>query len=488
MSGEPQLLKQSTIKLGGALIVGLSYMAPVMCLIFTTPAMVSYVGSPVSLVYIAATIGVLCTGNALVQFSRRFPSAGSSITYLSKSLGGRVGFVAAILLLCGMVVVACTVNAILGSWTASVINDATGKLIPWQYLTVIFSIIFTWVAMRGLNISAKTATILFLAQCLVLAVVAVAVLAQGGAEGWSAAPFDPSAITSASGFGWAAILAVYSYIGYEAIVTLGEETDNPRRNTPIAVIAAILILAAIYVILTYVAIIGAGPNHLDRITDNPNFFGWLTNEYLGGGSIIFGIAGIVSIAGSLLAILNTIPRIFYSVARAGFFPSFIGKVHPKWHTPYMSVLVYGSLLCILPLLGSLLGMDSAETIFAVFGVWGGVPVTLMYMLVNIGLITFWFRNGRAGSWFTYLLIPLIGIATWIMPLYLNLKPTGDSYYKWTWLVTLVPILIGIALLPVVSKRRNPAELARVFAGEADDAELKEVAADAEGDLRGAAAE
>lgn len=476
MAEEPQLLKQSTIGLGGAIIVGVSYMAPIMCLIFTTAAMVDYAGAPAPLIYIAATIGVLCTGNALAQFSRRFPSAGSSVTYLSKSFDGRVGFVAAILLLCGMVVVACTVNAIIGSWTSGVIEEATGVVIPWQYLTVVFSVIFTAVAMRGLNISTKTATILFLAQCLVLAVIAVAVVAKGGAEGLSAAPFSFRHLTSASGFGWAFILAVYSYIGYEAIVTLGEETRNPRRNTPLAVFSAIVILGAIYVVLTYVAVIGAGVNHLERITDNPNFFGWLTDKYVGGGSLVFGIAGIVSISGCLLSILNTIPRIFYSVARAGLFPSFIGRVHPRWRTPYMSVLVYGSLLCLLPLFASLLGMDSALTIFAVFGVWGGVPVTIMYTGINVALITFWLRNNREGNIVTHLFIPILGIAVWIMPLYLNLKPADSGYFKWTWLITVVPIIVGVALLPVITKRRDPAALARVFAGEAGDEELESAAA------------
>jgi len=464
-------LKEGTIGLGGAMVIALSFMAPIMCLIFVTPGMASMVGAPVPLVFVVATLAILCTGNALVQFSRRFPSAGSSVTFISKGLSGHVGLVAACLILVGMSVCPSSVITIFGGWTADTISRQAGIDIPWQVISAIGGACFTYIAIRGLNLNAKVAGALFVFQCIVLAIIATAIFYAGGKEGLDTGPFSFSEVTSMSGFGWAFTLAVYSYIGFESAAALGEETANPRRNTPIALFGSIIILGIIYMIVTYVAIIGYGTHNMDVLVGDDSVFDTLMNDYLGGhGTLIFGIAGAASIAASALAIFNTMPRIFYSTARAGGFPSVMAKVHRSWKTPYVAILLYGSVVTLIPQIGALFCTD-VQTLFNLFSTFGGVPVSIIYMLVNVSLIAWWFRNGRQGHWFWMLMVPVIGVCIWVMPIYLNLKPASEGIFRWTWTVTAIGILVGVIFLwRMLRSGRDVSVLAQTVSGEAEFAE------------------
>jgi amino acid transporter len=477
VEGQRTELKEGAIGLGGAMVIALSFMAPIMCLIFVTPGMASMVGAPVPLVFLIATIAILCTGNALVQFSRRFPSAGSSVTFISKGINGYVGLVAACLILVGMSVCPASVITIFGGWCSDTIARQAGVDIPWQILSAIGGAFFTYLAIRGLNLNAKVAGALFVFQCIVLVIISTAIFYAGGKEGLDAGAFNYSEMTSLSGMGWAFILAVYSYIGFESAAALGEETSDPRRNVPIAMFGSIIILGIIYMIVTYAAIVGYGTGHMDVLVNDESVFDTLLNSYLGGrGTLVFGLAGAASIAASAIAIFNTMPRIFYSTARAGGFPSAMARVHKTWKTPYVAILLYGTIVTLLPQIGALFTTD-VQTLFNLFSTYGGVPVSIIYMTVNVALIAWWFRNGRDGHWLWMLLVPLAGIAIWIAPIYLNLKPAPEGIFKWTWTVTAVGLLLGLVFLwRMIRSGRDVSLLAQTVSGEADFEEVEEAAA------------
>lgn len=458
-----QRLDKNVIGLWGALVMTLAFMAPAMSLFFTTPSMVGSTGAPVPLVYLVAMVGVLCTGNALIQFSRQFSSTGTFVTFISKGLGGSVGLVAAIVLLTGYLLAASTVLDIFGSWTHDMLVRYASIDIPWQLIAVVAAVILTGLAVRGLHISTRWATVLFTFEVVILVVVSLAVIFKGGHQGQTLDAFRPSKVVTWNGFGLAAILAVYSFLGYEGAVSLGEETANPRRNTPLAVGIAIVSLGALYVLVTYAAVVGFGVSHLDKLAGDSAAFETLARQYLGGSQILIAIAGFTSTLGSGLAILNVQPRILYNVSRAGLFPKLISRSHPRWHTPYLAIIVFGSIITAIPLIGSAFGLDPL-TIFAVFGTWGGLPISCVYMLVNLALIIFWFAHRREGSSFTHFVIPLVGMAVWVWPIYLAAKPS-NTLFGWSWFFVIAPLVAGTVFMLLIRKRRDPSRLAAVIAGE-----------------------
>jgi amino acid transporter len=457
-------LKRNQIGFWGALFISLGFMAPAMSLFFTTPAMVGSAGSKAPLAYLVATIGILCTGNALACFGRRYPTTGSFVTYISKGLGGRVGLVSAVILLVGYTLAASTVVDIFGSWTHDVLVRFFSISIPWQVLAVGMAFVLTLSAIRGLKLSIVATIVLFVFEILLVMVVSVAIIMKGGANGLTAEPFVPTGGTLQTGFGLAAILAVYAYLGYEGAVTLGEETKNSRRNTPLAVISAILILGGFYVFASYSSIIGYGVGHMKEFAGDSALFYTLSERYLPGSEILIGIAGITSTLACGLALLNVQPRIFYNIGRAKLFPTSLSRVHRTFGTPYVAIITFGILITTIPLIASISGMDPL-TIFGVIGTYGSLPITVIYMMINVALIRSWLKSGRDGSPLTHLVIPVIGTLIWIWPLYLTIKP-GGGYFNWTWLAVIVHLIAGIALLAVQTRRgRDLGLLASVIAGE-----------------------
>src|SRR5258708_37835800 len=92
--------------------------------------------------------------------------------------------------------------------------------------------------------------------CLVLA--SIVIFPVGGQGGLSAAPFSVSQVPKGGDLTVGIILAVLSFIGFEAAATLGEETNNPHRNIPRAVFGSMVVVGIFYVVMAYVATVAYG--------------------------------------------------------------------------------------------------------------------------------------------------------------------------------------------------------------------------------------
>lgn len=186
-------------------------------------------------------------------------------------------------------------------------------------------------------------------------------------------------------------MAVYSFIGYEAAVALGEETRNPRRNTGLAVLAR-LILGVVYVIVTYGAIVGFGTSKVASLAADSAPFDTPAGRYPGGARILVDIAGFTSIAGSAIAILNVQPRILYNVSRAGLAPPALSAIYRRFRTPHAAIIAFSFVIAIIPLVIGLFGVAPLN-IFTYVGTYAGPPIVVIYAAVNVALIIDWRRRG-----------------------------------------------------------------------------------------------
>ena len=185
-------------------------------------------------------------------------------------------------------------------------------------------------------------------------------------------PLTIPAISSASWF-QALLLLVYAYGGFEGALFVGGETTNPKRDTPIALLTALGIVAVIYTAVQFVTV-ATLPNA--GATGSPLYEAAL--RFAGpAGATAIAIAALVSAYGYLSANLLHAPRITYALAEQGDFPSFLGTVHPKYRTPYISILVYASLVFTFAALGTFQwnAVLSAVSRLAVYGAMAiAVPV------------------------------------------------------------------------------------------------------------------
>ena len=177
----------------------------------------------------------------------------------------------------------------------------------------------------------------------------------------------PLTIPITTGKDWfsAMLLLVYAYGGFEGALFVGGETKNPKRDTPIALLSALVMVGIIYTAIQFV-VIASLPDA--GATSSPLYDSAL--RLLGPASATaIGIAALISAYGYLSANFLHAPRITYALAEQGDFPSILAVVHPKHRTPYLSILVYAILVFTLAALGNFRwnAVLSAVSRLAVYG-------------------------------------------------------------------------------------------------------------------------
>jgi amino acid transporter len=145
----------------------------------------------------------------------------------------------------------------------------------------------------------------------------------------------------------AMLLLVYAYGGFEGALFVGGETTNPKRDTPIALLTALAVVCVIYTAVQF-AVVAILPN----AGASPRPLADAAQRFLGpAGGIAIALAALVSAYGYLSANLLHAPRVTFALAEQGDFPAFLGAVHPRYRTPYVSIFLYAVLVVAFAALG-----------------------------------------------------------------------------------------------------------------------------------------
>jgi len=158
----------------------------------------------------------------------------------------------------------------------------------------------------------------------------------------------PLPAVSAKSWFQAMLLLVYAYGGFEGALFVGGETINPKRDTPIALLTALGVVCVIYTAVQFavVAILPDAGASARPLAD-------AAQRFLGSaGGIAIALAALVSAYGYLSANLLHAPRVTFALAEQGDFPALLGAVHPKYRTPYVSIVLYAVLVFVFAALGN----------------------------------------------------------------------------------------------------------------------------------------
>jgi APA family basic amino acid/polyamine antiporter len=188
-------------------------------------------------------------------------------------------------------------------------------------------------------------------------------------------PFTLPALSSKNWFE-AILLLVYVYGGFEGALFVGGESTNPKRDTPISLLLALVIVCIIYTSVQFVTIAtlpDAAASSRPLSDAALRFFG-------PAGATLIALAALVSAYGYLSANLLHAPRVTFALAEHREFPSFLAAIHPRYRTPHFSILLYAALLFIFSALGNfqwnaMLSAVSRLAIYAAMAV--AVPVLRM---------------------------------------------------------------------------------------------------------------
>jgi basic amino acid/polyamine antiporter, APA family len=160
--------------------------------------------------------------------------------------------------------------------------------------------------------------------------------------------FSLAAPVSTLAFRQAALLLVFAFGGFENANVPAEEAKNPRRDLPIALVAAIGLTAVLYVLIQMVTL-----SVLSDVANRPRPLADAGRVFLGpwGGHVI-AAGAVLSTAGSLGALSLVGPRILYALSIGRQLPSFLSHVHPSWRTPDTGIVVFTLMAWAVALVGS----------------------------------------------------------------------------------------------------------------------------------------
>ncbi|MEP6547732.1 MAG: APC family permease [Gammaproteobacteria bacterium] len=380
-------------------LYGLAYIAP-----FAPFSTLGFVWSESDgLIVLAYVLGGVCmyfTAQSYATMTETLPSAGSVYGFARQSLGIFSGFIAGWMILLDYllipafvyVLVAVALETLLpgidrGIWIVSMVTITT--MVNWFGITVTSRANFISVALQ----------VIIMVGFLILAVIA---LYSGKGNGgltfkpvFDAATFDAGKIFSATS------ICIMSFLGFDAVSTLAEEVEGGDRRVVGRAIIAVLVLSAVF----FVAVSWVLGNLLpgiaikDQAAAVYELAAWATGSWTAV-VLAWSYAGIVGLSNSLPMQVG-VARVVFAMGRDRQLPKFLARVHPRYHTPYMGMLVTAAVS-----LGVALYMKNRLDDLASIVNFGALSG---FLFLHVSVLTYFAVKRRSTAWIRHWLVPICGI-------------------------------------------------------------------------------
>lgn len=429
-TSEAKLLKSLT--LFPVVMIGLAYIQPMT--LFDTFGIVSGVsGGHVPSSYVMALIAITFTALSYGALVARFPSAGSAYTYAQKAVCPFVGFMVGWSSLLDYLLMPM-INILL----AKIYFEALIPDIPSWIFVVVLVIAMTGCNLRSIRTVADFNSVIVIIQvgimALIVGLIAYAIGVQGEAGGalFSSKPFYDENTRLIPIISGAAILC-FSFLGFDGLSSLSEETKNaevviPRAIVVTAFIGGLIFIGCSYFLQLYFPDVSC---FKDPEASQPEILLYVAGKTFQWIVLMFST---MTVLASGMAAHAGVSRLMYVMGRDGVFSKkYFGFIHPNWHTPAFNVILTG----FVALLAIWFDLVLATSIIN-FG------ALIAFTFVNVCVIAeFFVRQKRRHGLYEilrFLIAPLCGVIT-IGALWINLElnslilgltwgAIGASYLAW----------------------------------------------------------
>jgi amino acid transporter len=328
----------------------------------------------------------------------------------------------------------------------------------WPGFSIASILASTFLARRNMQLAGRAMVALQGVSLAAIVTLALLILAKtAGLHALSLSPFVPSpAHHGWAGVGYGIVFAVLSFAGFEGAATLGEETNHPRRNVPVALIGTLLVSGTLFVLVSYAQVLGFGLENIQTLAADSAPLDTLAVRYASRGyAVALDLAAALGSFACVLASLSAAGRMLFALGRAGLAP-FAGRIHPKRGTPANAILIMGCVF-LLGLLGWAMPTDPGFY-YGATGTIGTLSIILVYMAVA------WAQTNYAGKQWRGLgaVAGMVGVLLLLWPLYNSIYPI-PAYPASLWpFVLLVWLAFGGCLLagrPALARKTSTEMLA-----------------------------
>ncbi len=367
--------------------------------IFLFPILMAQQAGTYSLVaWLVGGIYTILTGLCFAENASRIPKAGGLYSYAHQELGNLFGFLTGWSFWTGYWLTISTEMKALATYSSFFLpqfNDLARLTVATAIV-----ILLTLINFRGVKEGGESQNIFTIGKILPLLIFIIVGIFLIHPQNYY--PLLPANATLVPAVGSATILALWAYLGVEIITVPEEEIKDAKRTVPRAILLSVFIVMAVYLLVSATAL-GLAPwqNYVSSKTPLAALFQDATKGQIGTlGGILLALGGVISIIGSLNAVILGTARVSYAMARDKLFPSFLNHLHPRFKTPDRAMLLQFLLaITVLYLVPELSTLASLAVLFTI------IPY-LFSCLATLKMIQ------RAG-WKTHILhtryIPIIAI-------------------------------------------------------------------------------
>jgi amino acid transporter len=469
-------LGEAKLSLVDVLAQSVGFVGPVFVAAFIIPLMFGFnaagrgAGTSAGLAVLLSAIGIFALAWIVAAYARRIHAAGSLYDYVSQGLGTTVGAASGWLYYGGTIILTTALGVLLGGYVHDILLP-TFEVGPWFPIWVwdaIFAAGLFAVLYFGVQISTRVQLTFALISIAVVLIFLITVIADLGSANDVAKAFDPSPEPDGfTGILFGILYGVLAFVGFETAANLAEETADPKRSIPRAVLGAVAIVTVFYLIAAYVEVAGFGFDlavildpavagaPLFALADPSSPYGsefWLKIVllvvFLDMLAVYVG-AGVASTRGAFaLARDRRLPAVFASVSRHG---------TPTGAIVLLIVVEAVMILAAEAASDTLLALPDIPHYFSVFAwgaTFGAFALLVVYFLMSVGaLFGLTGPEGRTGV----IVAAIVGIVVTAAAIF-------GSFYKVPSPTVLAPIYaliwgaLGLLYMLVV-KGREPASQA-----------------------------
>lgn len=287
-----------------------------------------------SFVIVITTIGLLALGRIVSEFAKRYAGTGTVYEFIARSLGKRAAVFTAGVYHAAATALAGPGIAIVGGLLAhSFFNDHLGLDLPWWLWALVIATLIFVLNILGVQASMKVQLGLIVLSVLPFLLLFIAVVIDGGPGGNSLSSFNPANEVEGGSVFKGILFAILMFVGFELSAALGEETKDPKRSIPRAVLSTVLIVGVFYVITQYTLAVGSTAEIFD--------FAPLAQEYVGRWVAIWiELAVLLDVIAVGIGFQLAAARGVFSLGRDGVLPRGLAKTNAKQLPVAGSLTVY----------------------------------------------------------------------------------------------------------------------------------------------------
>ncbi|ORT60857.1 APC family permease [Streptomyces sp. CB03238] len=379
----------------------------------------------------AALALALLTAASYAELATKYPRAGGASHYATRAYGPFAGFLAGFCMLAaGVVSVAALARGFAGDYLTAFVT------VPVAVVAVLFLAALALLNARGIRESTRAnvvATVIEVGGLAIIVVLGARLLLRGDGDPARLTQLGTAEQGAAGAVLSGAVLAYYSFVGFETSVNVAEETRDPRRSYPRALFGALITAGAVYVLVGLAASAAVPTSTLAKSS------GPLLEVVKAAGGVpvwLFSAIALVAVANGALLTGIMSSRLAYGMARDGLLPAALTKVLPGRRTPWAAIAATTVLSMLLALTGSVATLASTLVLL----------LLVVFFLVNTAALVLRRDQGVPGHFRAPTVIPVLGAASCVL-LATRIEPE-------VWLRGLIVLGVGLVLAAVAAARRG----------------------------------